>query len=91
MVLFVKCIKNIWTELFQLSNCGFSLILLFFKNLSILGATMGSKAEVIRVQQLVVEGKLRPVLDSVFEMARYPEALARLESRQVFGKVVVKT
>jgi NADPH:quinone reductase-like Zn-dependent oxidoreductase len=62
---------------------------LFFKNLSILGSTMGSKADLIRITQLVAAGKLKPVVDSTFPFDRYAEAQARLESRQAFGKVVV--
>lgn len=61
----------------------------FFKNLSILGSTMGSKADMIRVVELVAEKKLRAVVDSTLPFAKYPEAQAKLESRQVFGKVVV--
>ncbi len=63
---------------------------LFFKNLSLLGATMGGKADLVRVVGLVGQGKLRPVVDSVFPMADYPKALAKLESRSIFGKVVVR-
>jgi len=63
---------------------------IFFKNLSILGSTMGSKADLIRVIGLVAQGKLRPVVDSTFVLAEYNRAQARLESREAFGKIVVK-
>lgn len=62
---------------------------IFFKNLSILGSTMGSKADFIRVVELVAAGKLRPVIDSKFSMNELPAAMARLEDRSVFGKVVL--
>ncbi len=62
----------------------------FFKNLSILGSTMGSKADLIRIVQLVAEGKLRPVIDSVLPMEEYPHACERVERREVFGKIVVR-
>lgn len=61
----------------------------FFKNLSILGSTMGSKADMIRVVDLVALGKLKPVIDSEFPMSDLPKAHARVESRAIFGKVVV--
>jgi NADPH:quinone reductase-like Zn-dependent oxidoreductase len=35
-------------------------------------------------------GELRPVIDSEIELARYADGLARLESRSVFGKVIVR-
>jgi NADPH:quinone reductase-like Zn-dependent oxidoreductase len=61
----------------------------FFKNISVLGSTMGSKADLLRVVDLVAQGKLKAVVDSVFEMNDLPRAHERLESRQAFGKVVV--
>lgn len=62
----------------------------FFKNISILGSTMGSRADLIRVVGLVAAGKLNAVVDSVFPMSEYIDAQKKLESRDVFGKVVVK-
>ncbi len=35
-------------------------------------------------------GGLKPVIDTVFELADYAKGLERLESRQVFGKIVVR-
>jgi hypothetical protein len=32
---------------------------------------------------------IRPVLDTVAPLEAFPEALQRLESRRVFGKIVV--
>lgn len=61
----------------------------FFKNLSILGSTMGSKADFLRVLDLVSHGKLKPIIDSQYSINELPKAHARLESRGVFGKVIV--
>ncbi|HUP58651.1 MAG TPA: zinc-binding dehydrogenase [Bdellovibrionota bacterium] len=61
----------------------------FFKCLSILGSTMGSKGEFLRVIELVRQGRLRPVLDSTFPMDELPAAMAKLERREAFGKVVL--
>jgi alcohol dehydrogenase len=33
---------------------------------------------------------MAPIIDTEFELADYERGLARLESRQVFGKVIVK-
>jgi NADPH:quinone reductase-like Zn-dependent oxidoreductase len=63
---------------------------LFFKNLSVLGSTMGSKADLIRIAGLVAGGKLKAVVDSTYPFAKYPDAVARLEGREAFGKVVLK-
>jgi len=62
---------------------------IFFKNISILGSTMGSKADFLRVVQLVAQDKLKPVIDSTFPMDQLPAALERLSKREVFGKVIV--
>lgn len=62
----------------------------FFKNLSILGSTMGSKSDFIRVVQLVAAGKLKPVVDTVYSMKDLPQAFQRLENRDVFGKIILK-
>ncbi len=63
---------------------------LFFKNISILGSTMGSKADLFRIVKLVEQKKLIPVIDSVYEFSDYLKATERLESREAFGKVIVK-
>jgi NADPH:quinone reductase-like Zn-dependent oxidoreductase len=61
----------------------------FFRGLSILGSTMGTHGEVAEVFKLVDQGRLRPVLDSVFPLERASEAHARLEARQALGNVVL--
>jgi len=33
---------------------------------------------------------VRPVLDTVLPMERFEEGLARLEARNVYGKIVIK-
>jgi NADPH:quinone reductase-like Zn-dependent oxidoreductase len=62
---------------------------IFFKNISILGTTMGSKADFLRLVGLASAGKIKPVIDSTFRMDQLPSAHDRLEARLSFGKVVV--
>jgi NADPH:quinone reductase-like Zn-dependent oxidoreductase len=62
---------------------------IFFRNLSILGATMGSKSELLDVMRLVEKKALKPVVDSAFPMEKIAEAHKRMESRKQFGKIVV--
>ncbi len=62
---------------------------IFFRRLSILGSTMGSKGELLQVMNLVKQGKLKPVIDSVFPLADIAAAHRKLEERKVFGKIVV--
>jgi NADPH:quinone reductase-like Zn-dependent oxidoreductase len=63
--------------------------LVFFKSLSILGSTLGASHELATILDLVSAGRLRPVVDSILPLDRVAEAHARLESREVFGKVVL--
>jgi NADPH:quinone reductase-like Zn-dependent oxidoreductase len=67
-----------------------SLHQVFFKNLSIIGNTMGSKGDLCRVLELFRAGRLRPVVDTVMPLDQLAEAHRRLEARDVFGKLVVE-
>ena len=51
---------------------------------------MGSKAELFPVLDLVSRKLLHPVLDKVFPLADARAAHERLESREQFGKIVLK-
>ncbi|MBI3890479.1 MAG: zinc-binding dehydrogenase [Candidatus Wallbacteria bacterium] len=62
---------------------------LFFKSISLLGSTMGSKGELLELLQHFASGKLRPVVDRVLPLAEIATAHRLLEERQVFGKVIV--
>ena len=63
--------------------------LVFFKSLSILGSTMGSRGEVYELLDHVAAGRLSPVVDSVLPLSKVAEAHRRLEERDVFGKIVL--
>jgi NADPH:quinone reductase-like Zn-dependent oxidoreductase len=62
---------------------------LFFKQLSLLGSTMGSLGEMNAAWDAVRAGHIRPVVDRVLPMRRLGEAQALLEGRRAVGKVVV--
>lgn len=62
----------------------------FVKELSISGCYMGSRDELSHVVRLVAEGKLKPVVDTVFPLEEAAKAHERMESRQQFGKLVLK-
>lgn len=63
--------------------------LVFFKNLSILGSTMGGLGEMNEVWRLITQKKLRPVVAAVMPLDRIRDAHALVESRRVFGKVIL--
>ncbi len=64
----------------------------FFRQLEILGSTMGSKADLFPVLREIEAGALRPIVDRVLpldaEGAR--EASRALEAREAFGKIVLR-
>jgi zinc-binding alcohol dehydrogenase/oxidoreductase len=62
----------------------------FWKQLSILGSTMGSPQDFAAMLALVTEQQLVPVVDEVFPLAEGEAALRRLEAGAQFGKVVLK-
>jgi NADPH2:quinone reductase len=63
--------------------------LVFWKQLSILGSTMGSPAEYRQVMRLVFEGALRPVVHEVLPLDETRRAHELLESGKAFGKLVI--
>jgi NADPH:quinone reductase-like Zn-dependent oxidoreductase len=67
-----------------------SLHRLFFKNLSVIGSTMGSHADALMVIDLVGGGELQPVVDTVLPMSRVREGHEKLENRGVLGKIVLE-
>lgn len=62
---------------------------LFYKRISLLGSTMGSKGDLFRIMQLVEEGKFKPVLDRVMPLEKAAEAHGLLSDRKSFGNVVL--
>jgi NADPH:quinone reductase-like Zn-dependent oxidoreductase len=62
---------------------------LFFKQIEVIGSTMGSYPEFDQVTRLVGQG-LPVQVDEVFARADYPQALERLERGEQLGKVVLR-
>jgi NADPH:quinone reductase-like Zn-dependent oxidoreductase len=62
---------------------------LFFKSLSLLGSTMGSRSELHQIFRLVSRDQLAPVIDRVLPMSRVADAHRVLEERAAFGRVVL--
>lgn len=62
----------------------------FFRQIEILGSTMGSKGDLFGVLRLVEQGRLRPVVDRVMPLWSAADAHRLLEERRAFGKVVLE-
>jgi NADPH2:quinone reductase len=63
---------------------------IWWKQLSILGSTMGTRADFAGAYDLVARGAARPIVDRVFPLSEAAAAHQYLESGQQFGKVVLE-
>jgi NADPH:quinone reductase-like Zn-dependent oxidoreductase len=62
---------------------------IWWKQLTVLGSTMGTKADFEGAYALVAEGRARPVVDEVVPLAEIRAAHARLEAGEQLGKIVL--
>lgn len=62
---------------------------MFGKHLSLIGSTMGTRADFAKVMGLVFGGHLRPVIDTRLPLEQAREAHARLQRGEQFGKIVL--
>ncbi len=61
----------------------------FFRQIQILGSTMGSKADFPRILALFESGKLRSVVDKAFPLSEVKTALERMSDRKQAGKILL--
>ncbi len=64
--------------------------LVFWKQLSILGSTMGTPKDYRTVMGLVFQGKIKPVIHATLSLEEARRAHEILEEGQAFGKVVIR-
>ena len=63
---------------------------IWWKQLTILGSSMGTSADFRGAYELVASGRAHPVVDRVFPLAEIRAAHERLEAGEQFGKVVLR-
>lgn len=64
--------------------------IIYNKQLEIYGTVMGSQSEFSKMLTLYSQYKLQPVIDSIFPIADFQEAINRMESGDQFGKILLK-
>jgi zinc-binding alcohol dehydrogenase/oxidoreductase len=69
---------------------GLSPQLIFWKQMSIHGSTMGSSKEFGQMVRFVAKHEIVPVVDSVFDLADGNDALALMNVGGQFGKIVLR-
>lgn len=62
----------------------------FGKQLSVIGSTMGPRADYVKVMGMLFNGRLSPVIDSIIPLAQAKVALQRLQDGDVRGKLVLE-
>ncbi|MBI5355684.1 MAG: zinc-binding dehydrogenase [Candidatus Aenigmarchaeota archaeon] len=63
---------------------------IFWKQLTVIGSTMGGRNDLKEGLKFVEAGKVRPVIAKTFPMERAGEAHDLMESGKFFGKIVLK-
>jgi NADPH:quinone reductase-like Zn-dependent oxidoreductase len=61
----------------------------FWRQISLLGSTMGSPGDWVAMTELVSRRKIRPIVDASFPFSRAAEAFELMERGGQFGKIVV--
>ncbi|MCE5324865.1 MAG: zinc-binding dehydrogenase [Planctomycetaceae bacterium] len=62
---------------------------LYWKQLSVLGATLGSQEEFDELLRMMSIRKMAPVIDSTWPLEQIHQATERMEAGQQFGKIVL--
>jgi NADPH:quinone reductase-like Zn-dependent oxidoreductase len=62
---------------------------MFAKHLSIIGSTMSTLEEFREAMELVVAGKLKPIMDKTFPLKDAAQAQDKLEKHENFGKITL--
>jgi NADPH:quinone reductase-like Zn-dependent oxidoreductase len=63
---------------------------IWWRELSVLGSTMGTSEDFRGVYDLIAAGKVKPIVDEVFPLAEAAAAHERLERGEQLGKVVLR-
>jgi NADPH:quinone reductase-like Zn-dependent oxidoreductase len=69
---------------------GFDLRRGFFRQINILGTTMGAPSDFAGMTAFVAQHKIVPTVDRVFPLAETEQAFRHMESAAQFGKIVLK-
>jgi len=62
---------------------------IFFRQVQVIGSTMGSHREFLDVMKCVFRGQLKPVIDRVLPLEEARKGHELIEARAVFGKIVL--
>ena len=64
---------------------------LFSKQLHVFGVFMGTREDMRQIAEMLNQGRIKPVIDRVFPLEQAADAHRLMESREFFGKIVLRT
>jgi zinc-binding alcohol dehydrogenase/oxidoreductase len=64
--------------------------LLYWKQISILGTSMGTRDEFLTMLDFLESRNMKPIIDKVYPLDQFNDALGRLENGNQFGKIVLE-
>jgi NADPH:quinone reductase-like Zn-dependent oxidoreductase len=73
------------------SNPPADLSRVFFRQLNVVGSTMGTRADLERLMSLLVATGIRPAIDVTLPLDRAAEGLAKMHAGDTAGKIVLTT
>ena len=62
----------------------------FYRQLEIIGSTMGSLNDLMIPMKLILQGRMRTVVGAVYDLDDIVEAHRAMENRTVLGKTVIR-
>ena len=82
----------------RLVNCGVTsggkaeidIRYIFVRQFSLMGSFMGGRGELLKVLTFFEDGRMKPVVDSIFQLSDAAKAQARMEKSEHFGKIVLR-
>jgi len=63
---------------------------IFWKQLSIMGTTMGTQEEFAAMIKFVEDKKIKPIIDHVFDLKDAESAMKKMERGEQFGKIILR-
>jgi NADPH:quinone reductase-like Zn-dependent oxidoreductase len=63
---------------------------IFFRQLEVIGSTMGSRNELMAPLKLIYAGRMKPVVGATYALKDTADAHRAMEERRVMGKIVIK-
>jgi NADPH:quinone reductase-like Zn-dependent oxidoreductase len=64
--------------------------LLYWKQISIFGTTMGTRDEFLSMIDFIESRNLKPIIDQIFPLENINDAFQRMKDKNQFGKIVLK-